>query len=222
MLMAASVMNGFNSAAELSEETRDPRKTAPKAIITALLVSFIGGGLMILGALMSAPSLDDPLLSTEGIAWVITSQLDSWLGKTLVITVAVAIFSATLAIQASASRVMFSMARDNRLPFGRLLSKVNKRNGTPLITGSTVSALAILVLLVNLGQAGVFAAITSVSVVIVYLAYLMVTVPALLHRLRGTSLSYGRPVLDLSRWGIPVNLIAVIVGAVLCLTCSLP
>jgi hypothetical protein len=36
-----------------------------------------------------------------------------------------------------------------------------------VITGTTVSALAILVLLVNLGQAGVFAAITSVSVVIV-------------------------------------------------------
>jgi urea carboxylase system permease len=153
MLMAAYVMYGFDSAAELSEETRDPRKTAPKAIINALLVSFVGGGLMILAALMAAPSLDDPMLSTEGIAWVITSQLNTGLGKTLLITVAVAIFSATLAIQASASRVMFSMARDNRLPFGTVLSKVNKRTGTPLITGTTVSGLAILVLLVNLGQA---------------------------------------------------------------------
>jgi len=35
----------------------------------------------------------------------------------------VAMFSATLAIQASASRVMFSMARDNRLPFGKFLAK---------------------------------------------------------------------------------------------------
>jgi amino acid transporter len=215
-------MYGFDSAAELSEETRDPRKTAPKAIINALLVSFVGGGLMILAALMSAPSLDDPMLSTEGIAWVITSQLDTWLGKTLLITVAVAIFSATLAIQASASRVMFSMARDNRLPFGKFLSKVNKRTGTPLITGTTVSTLAILVLLVNLGQAGVFAAITSVSVVIVYAAYLMVTVPALLHRLRGTSLSYGPPILDLGKWGIPVNLIAVVMGAALCINIAWP
>jgi urea carboxylase system permease len=222
MLMAAYVMYGFDSAAELSEETRDPRKTAPKAIINALLVSFVGGGLMILAALMAAPALDDPMLSTEGIAWIITSQLHTWLGKALLITVAVAIFSATLAIQASASRVMFSMARDNRLPFGKFLSKVNKRTGTPLITGATVSALAILVLLVNLGQAGVFAAITSVSVVIVYLAYLMVTVPALVHRLRGTSLSYGPPVLDLSKWGIPVNLTAVVMGAALCVNIAWP
>lgn len=222
MLMAAYVMYGFDSAAELSEETRDTRKTAPKAIVNALLVSFVGGGLMILPALMAAPALDDPLLSTEGIAWVITSQLDTWLGKTLLIIVAVAIFSATLAIQASASRVMFSMARDNRLPFGKYLSKVNKRTGTPVITGSTVSALAILVLLVNFGQAGVFAAITSVSVVIVYLAYLMVTVPALVHRLRGTSLSYGPPIMDLGKWGIPVNLVAVVMGGALCINIAWP
>lgn len=37
-------MYGFDSAAELSEETRNPRKTAPKAIVNALLVSFLGGG----------------------------------------------------------------------------------------------------------------------------------------------------------------------------------
>ena len=131
-------------------------------------------------------------------------------------------FSATLAIQASASRVMFSMARDNRLPFGKFLAKVNKRTGTPVITGIAVSLLAILVLLVNLGQSSVFAAIASVSVVIVYLAYLMVTVPALIHRLRGTSLSYGPPVMDLGKWGIPVNLIAVVMGGLLVVNIGWP
>ena len=131
-------------------------------------------------------------------------------------------FSATLAIQASASRVMFSMARDNRLPFGKFLSKVNKRTGTPVITGIAVSTLAILVLLVNIGQSSVFAAIASVSVVIVYIAYLMVTVPALIHRLRGTSLSYGPPVMDLGKWGIPVNLIAVVMGGLLVINIGWP
>ena len=142
MLMAAYVMYGFDSAAELSEETRDPRRTAPKAIVNALLVSFVGGGLMIIAALMSAPDLGDDL-SAGGMAWIIESQLDTWLGKTLLALVAVAMFSATLAIQASASRVMFSMARDNRLPFGKFLSQVNKRTGTPVITGIAVSTLAI-------------------------------------------------------------------------------
>lgn len=227
MLMAAYVMYGFDSAAELSEETRDPRRTAPKAIVNALLVSFVGGGLMILAALMAAPTFDSSStpgndLATGGIAWVIESQLSTPLGKTLLGLVAVAMFSATLAIQASASRVMFSMARDNRLPFGKALAKVNKRTGTPVTTGIAVSALAIGVLLLNIGQASVFAAIASVSVVIVYIAYLLVTLPALIHRLRGTQLSYGKPVLDLGRWGVPVNLIAVVMGGLLVINIGWP
>ena len=46
----------------------------------ALLVSFVGGGLMIIAALMSAPDLGDDL-ATGGMAWIIESQLDTWLGK---------------------------------------------------------------------------------------------------------------------------------------------
>ena len=77
-------------------------------------------------------------------------------------------------------------------------------------------------LLVNIGQSSVFAAIASVSVVIVYLAYLMVTVPALMHRLRGTSLCYGRPIMDLGKWGIPVNLTAVVMGGLLVINIGWP
>jgi hypothetical protein len=36
--MAAYVMYGFDSAAELSEETNDPRRTAPRAITRCMLV----------------------------------------------------------------------------------------------------------------------------------------------------------------------------------------
>ncbi|ADG98760.1 amino acid permease-associated region [Segniliparus rotundus DSM 44985] len=222
MVMAAYVMYGFDSAAELSEETAEPRKVCPKAIINALLVSFVGGGLMILAALMAAPSLDDPNLAATGIPWVITSQLNTGLGKALLAMVAVAIFSATLAIQASAARVMFSMARDNRLPFGPALAKVNQRTGTPMATGLAVSALSIAVLLVNLGQAGAFNALVSVSVVIVYLAYCMVTVPALYLRVRGVRLTYGKPVIDLGKWGIPVNTVAALGGGALCLNILWP
>ena len=55
-----------------------------------------------------------------------------------------------------------------------------------------------------------------------YLAYLMVTVPALIHRLRGTSLSHGPPVMDLGKWGIPVNLIAVVMGTLLVINIGWP
>ena len=73
MLMAAYVMYGFDSAAELSEETNDPRRTAPRAITRCMLVSAVGGGLMILGTLLAAPDILAPELSTQGIAYVLTT-----------------------------------------------------------------------------------------------------------------------------------------------------
>src|SRR5205085_1656766 len=122
------------------------------------------------------------------------------------------IVSACLAIQNSASRVMFSMARDGRLPGARLLARVHPQTGTPIVTGIAVGMLAIAVLLINLGNPAAFAAVTSTSVVIVYLAYLLVTVPALRARLR-RRLPGKRPgSFSLGRWGLPVNLFAVVYG----------
>jgi urea carboxylase system permease len=222
MLMAAYVMYGFDSAAELSEETTQPRRVVPSAILRALVVSFVGGGFMILAALMAAPSLTDGQLSAGGIAYVITSALDSTLGRALLAVVAISIVSACLAIQNSASRVMFSMARDGRLPGARLLARVNPQTGTPIITGVAVGVLAIAVLLINLGNPAAFAAVTSTSVVIVYLAYLLVTVPALRARLR-RGLPQPRPGgFSLGRWGLPVNLFAVVYGAAMMVNIAWP
>jgi urea carboxylase system permease len=221
-LMAAYVMYGFDSAAELSEETSEPRRVVPSAILRALLVSFVGGGFVIVAALMAAPSLTDGQLSAGGIAYVITSRLDSTLGRALLTVVAISIVSACLAIQNSASRVMFSMARDGRLPGARLLARVHPQTGTPIVTGIAVGVLAIAVLLINLGNPAAFAAVTSTSVVIVYLAYLLVTVPALRARLR-RRLPVKRPgSFSLGRWGLPVNLFAVVYGVAMMVNIAWP
>jgi urea carboxylase system permease len=221
-LMAAYVMYGFDSAAELSEETTQPRRVVPSAILRALLVSFVGGGFMIVAALMAAPSLTDGQLSTGGIAYVITSQLNSTLGRVLLAVVAISIVSACLAIQNSASRVMFSMARDGQLPGARLLARVSPQTGTPILTGIAVGALAIGVLLINLGNPAAFAAVTSTSVVVVYLAYLLVTVPALGARLRRRLPPTCHGGFSLGRWGLPVNLCAVVYGVAMMVNIAWP
>lgn len=216
MLMAAYVMYGFDSAAELSEETNDPRRTAPKAITRCMLLSGVGGGLLILVALMAAPDIAAPELSTQGIAYVVTAQLGEVVGRIVLAIVAISIFSAALAISASATRVMFSMARDGQLPFAKALARVSPRTKTPILPGVVVGVLSIGVLLINLGQTSVFATVCSVSVVVVYLAYLFVTVPLLWHRIRRNP-AHTPPAayFSLGRWGLPVNLVAVVFGVFL-------
>jgi amino acid transporter len=166
--------------------------------------------------LLAAPSLLSPQLGTEGLAYIIQARLGTGLGKVLLVDVSIAILSAALAIQASASRVMFSMARDGRLPFSHRLAHVSERSGTPALPNIVVGVLAIALLVVNLGQSALFTDITGVAVVVVYLAYLGVTVPRLVSRFKpgfaerekssGTQWSLGR-------LGLPVNIIAVAFGA---------
>ena len=213
MLMAAYVMYGFDSAAELSEETNDPRRTAPRAITRCMLVSAVGGGLMIFGTLLAAPDILAPELSTVGIAYVLTAVAGPFWGPVVLAIVAVSIFSAALAISASATRVMFSMARDGQLPFAKALAKVSPRTHTPILPGIVVGVLSIAVLLINLGQTSVFATVTAISVVVVYLAYLFVTVPLLVQRLRRNPAHTPDPAyFSLGRWGLPVNAVAVLFG----------
>jgi urea carboxylase system permease len=215
-LMACYVMYGFDSAGELSEETNQPRLAAPKGIIRAMLASGVGGALILVGALLAAPSLTSPRLGTDGLAYVVQSRLGTGLGKVLLVDVCIAILSAALAIQASASRVMFSMARDGRLPFSPRLAHVSEHRRTPAAPNIVVGTLAILLLVVNLGQAALFTDITGVAVVIVYLAYLGVTVPRLVDRLRPgfAEREAARPTgFSLGRWGLPVNVVAVVFGA---------
>jgi urea carboxylase system permease len=223
MLMAAYVMYGFDSAAELSEETNDPRRTAPKAITRCMVLSAVGGGLLIIATLMAAPDINAPELSTQGIAYVVTAELGDVVGRIILAVVAISIFSAALAISASATRVMFSMARDGQLPFSKTLAKVSPRTQTPIMPGIVVGLLSIGVLLINLGQTSVFATVTSVSVVIVYLAYLFVTIPLLWHRIRRNPVHTPEPAyFTLGRWGLPVNIIAVVFGLFLLINVGWP
>ncbi|WP_174184997.1 amino acid permease [Nocardia barduliensis] len=222
-LMAAYVMVGFDSAGELSEETKNPRRVAPRTILTALSVSALGGGLMLLGALMAAPSLSDGALASDGLAYVLTAKLDSPAGKVLLGCVAVAITVCTLAIQTAGSRLMFSMARDGKLPFAGRLAAVHPRYGTPVLPAIVIGVLGIGLLVLNLGNAAMFATLASVCIVTLYLAYLLVTVPLLVRRWTGLpDPGTDARLFSLGRFGIPVNALAVVWGVAMVVNLAWP
>ncbi|MFJ9364888.1 amino acid permease [Nocardia sp. NPDC101769] len=226
-LMAAYVMVGFDSAGELSEETRNPRHVAPRTILSALAVSALGGGLILLGALMAAPSLTDDSLASGGLAYVIEAKLTSVPGKVVLACVACAITVCTLAIQTAGSRLLFSMARDGRLPFAKPLSTVHPRFGTPVWPAVVIGVLGVGLLVVNLGNAAIFATLASVCIVMLYLAYLLVTVPLLVRRIKGWPADIagdaaGTKLFALGRYGIAINAMAVIWGIAMAVNLAWP
>jgi urea carboxylase system permease len=216
---AAYVMIGFDSAGEMSEETRDPRRTAPRTILSALGAAGLLGGLLVLGGLLAAPSLTDGRLAVDGMSYVLTSSLGDGVGRVLLADVVVAIAVATLAVQTAACRMLFSMARDGQLPCSGLLSKVNARTGMPTAPAVVVGVLSAALLLLNFASPDAFLAIGTTCIVMLYLAYSMVTGPLLIRRLRGGFAARaeavdetGKPLFSLGRWGVPINAIALLYG----------
>lgn len=153
------------------------------------------------------------------MSYVLTSSLGDGLGRFLLADVVIAIVVATLAVQTAACRMLFSMARDGQLPWSGLLSKVNRRTGMPTAPALVVGMLAAALLLLNFSSPEAFLAIGTTCIVMLYLAYSMVTGPLLVRRLRGTYSSRtdaldeaGRPLFSLGRWGLPVNVLALLYG----------
>ncbi|TWP52276.1 amino acid permease [Lentzea tibetensis] len=211
-LMAAYVLYGFDTASSVAEETVDARRTGPRAILRALLVSGIGGLAVVLFALMAAPSLTDGRLAGEGLPYVITSIFGDTLGRIFLADVAVAVVICTLTIQTATVRLIFSMARDGVLPASRSLASVHPRTGTPVVATVLAGVVAIGLLVLNLGNAQLFASLTATSVVLVYLAYLLVTLPLLRERLRVGS----------GRWMLVANALAVAYGIAMIVNIAWP
>src|SRR6201985_1095194 len=53
MFMSLFVIYGFDTASTLAEETKDPRRAAPKAVLFSVVGAFIIGGVFLLATLMS-------------------------------------------------------------------------------------------------------------------------------------------------------------------------
>src|ERR1035437_47682 len=210
-LMSAYVMYGFDTAGSLAEETMDPRRHAPPAIIRALTAAGIAGLLVILFGEMSVPNIHAPQLGPSGLPYLVKATLGGTTGDVFLIDSLIAITVCALAVHTGGIRMIFTMGRDGRLPFASAVAKVHGRSKTPLVPSIVIGVLTIALLVLNVGNQRAFFVLTSVAIIMFYLAYLCVTGPLLVARLRGRwpSPDHG-PYFSLGRWGLVVNLVAVI------------
>jgi urea carboxylase system permease len=222
-LLSAYVMYGFDTAGTLAEETNDPRRHAPPAIIRAIAAAALIGGLVILLAILSNKNIADKNIGLLGLPYVIKQAFGNTTGNVFLADTALAIFVCCLAVQAATIRMLFSMARDNRLPFGSQVARVSGRRKVPIVPALVTGVLTLVLLAINVGNQSAFYVITAIAIIMFYLAYLGVTVPMLVRRLRGTwpKPDHG-PYFSLGRWGLPVNIAAVAYGSLVAINIAWP
>jgi amino acid transporter len=138
----------------------------------------------------------------------------------------VAVTVCCLTVHAATSRMMFALARDGNLPFSSRLARVDPGRRTPVVPAVVVGVLSVGILLLNVRQPQIFTVLTRIAIILVYLAYLLVTVPMLVSRLRGhwplPAARGDRRHFSLGRFGLPVNVLAVLWGAGMALNLAWP
>jgi urea carboxylase system permease len=222
-IMSVYVMYGFDTAGTLAEETNDPRRAAPPAIIRALATAGLIGALLILFALMSVKSITDKNIGLLGLPYIIKQALGNTLGDIFLIAAAIAITVCTLAVMTACIRMLFSMARDGRLPFGSHVARVSGRARVPIVPALLVGLLTLVLLAVNIANQSAFLTLTGVAIIMFYLPYLAVTGGMLRARIKGTwpRPEHG-PYFNLGRWGLFINVFAVVYGAVIAFEVAWP
>jgi basic amino acid/polyamine antiporter, APA family len=156
---------GFDEVITLAEETRDPTRTVPRALLLALGLSTI---LYIAVAIAAVSVLGAEALaaSPRPLADVMAHVLGHR-GATVVAAIAVmTTTNTTLLAMTAGSRVIYGMARAGALP--RTLAAVHPTRGTPV--HAIIVAVLVAAGFAAFGEFTVIAAITDFAVYVVFLA----------------------------------------------------
>jgi amino acid transporter len=216
MFMSLFVIYGFDTASTLAEETRDPRRAAPKAVLYSVIGAFIIGGVFLLGTLMAIPNLHTAVTGAWNPATVIEANFPSGLATVYLLVVSAAIFVCCLSILAATIRLCFGMSRDNQLPFSGLWSRVSPTLHTPVWACIVVAALAAVPFLKYSGAGIIAIAATGM----IYLSYFLGNLVIMRARLRGWP-KVSAP-FSLRRWGPIVNVLALLYGGAMLVNFAWP
>ncbi|TMF90293.1 MAG: amino acid permease [Chloroflexi bacterium] len=213
MFMSLFVIYGFDTASTLAEETKNPRREAPRAVIAAVIGAAIIGAIFLFAVVIAIPGDMSKFVADTGagkypfpLVTIIEGNFPGWAANLYLFVVFAAIYVCCLAIQTSTIRLAFGMARDGKLPFGRQFNKVHPVLHTPIGTCIVIGVLAGLPLIYYAGAATIAIGATGM----IYLSYILGNIAILLARLRGWPREDSP--FKLGQWGLVVNILGLVWG----------
>jgi amino acid transporter len=202
---------GFEACGDVAEEVENPGIIIPQAMRMTL---YIGGAasLFITYALILSVADIGAVISGENadpIGQSLTEAFGAGGSRAIMAIVVVSFFSCALSLQAAASRLIYSYARDGMIFAQKSLSKMNPKTGMAPTALVAAAALPIIFVLTDLFLPGGIFRLVAFASVGIYIAFQMVVLAALRARMGGWKPS--------GKWtmggaGMLVNIVALAYG----------
>src|SRR6516165_11468766 len=201
MLLGAYTIVGFESASNLAEETFEPHKTVPRAMVRAVVLSGVVGMAFLIALVYAIDNIPAVSHSAAPVALIVQDVLGGFVQKIFLIFVCVSIFACGLVIMVTNGRLIWSMSRDRRLPGYQLWRQVPRATGGPTWATILAAVLGALITLVLRTHTSALVTLFTASTIMPALLYastvLMYIFTARRHRAIAGHFSLGR-------WEIPV------------------
>lgn len=152
-LMGLTTLVGFDSAANLAEEAKNPFRNVPRAIVGSVIAASVTGLIFLIVLTLAIKDVDTISADPSPVAAIIASQLGPVWERILIGGIAFAFFGAGMVVMAACSRQVFAMARDRRFPAGRLMSRVNPRTRTPIAATVLIVVIGVVLMVALPGDA---------------------------------------------------------------------
>ena len=213
MFMSLFVVYGFDTASTLAEETKNPRREAPRAVLAAIIGAAIIGAIFLIATIIAIPGDMGKFISDINagkdplpLVTIIQSNFPGWLANLYLFVVFAAIYVCCLAIQTATIRLAFGMGRDGKLPLVKYYNNVSATLHTPVGTCIVIGVLAGLPLIYYVGAGTIAIGATGM----IYLSYILGNIAILIARFRGWP-KESTP-FKLGGWGTIVNILALVWG----------
>ncbi len=210
-LVGLFMFYGFEACGDVAEEVAEPSRRIPRAMYLTILV---GGGSALLsyvGYVLAAPDLEAIVSgeNTDPIPEILESSLGVVGAKIFLVIAVVAFISCILSLQAAASRLLHSFARDGMLPGSHWLARISPHTQIPTNALLGASVLPMLIALVVFIRPDSLYQVTAFAVLGIYIAFQAVVLASLRQRVKG-----WKPAgpFNLGRAGFVINVAALVYG----------
>ena len=202
---------GFEACGDVAEETPDPARAIPRSM---RLTVYVGGAAAIFvcaALLLAIPDLARALSGHDAdpVAVILSSALGSTGFRVVIAVVLVSFFSCLLSLQAAASRLLFSYARDRMILGSSRLSQLSPRTRMPVAALLVAGIVPALIAWMGAFLENAVRTIIVFGSIGIYIAFQMVVGGALVARVRGWQ---PNGPFQLGAWSWPVNLLAFAFG----------
>src|SRR5215471_17151336 len=218
-LLGAFTLVGFELAADMSEDAVNPRRSVPRGVIWAVAGSTVLGMIALIGFTVAIPSIHAVEASGTPLLVIAGYWLRSWLVKVFIAFVVFSMFAILVVGAGAQARLVYSLARDNMLPFSGFLRRVNKATQTPIVALLVFAVIDIGVLIYGYNQPSAYGTLVGATSIIPYIIYFLITVAYAVRR-RTTDAIPGT--FSLGRWAWPVIVFVLAYTVVIMLILSVP